>query len=173
MSNSTSSAIRRKILVVGATGKQGRALIQALLDPDPVPSHLTSSQNHDATGTQEARSSGSNTNEDVAWDILALTRNPATPRAQSLLQLLPESSPHTIDLIEGDIGNEESIRGIFERESESPGQNGIWGVFAVLMFPGLGVKIEHTELKQGKVIPSPLAYKLADPSPDIRMRDLS
>lgn len=160
-SNSTSSATRRKILVAGATGKQGRALIQALLNP--IPSHSKSSpaetQNGNATGSQTTSSSDPNIKDEIIWDILALTRNAATPRAKSLLDLPPEASPHTINLVEGDVGDETSIRSIFEHENESPAHNGIWGVFAVLMFAGLGVKNEHLEVKQGKVINYSLTSK--------------
>jgi len=158
-SNSTRSATRRKILVAGATGKQGRALIQALLDQ--IPSHSrpppAEKQNGHAIGSETSSSSSdSDVEEEIIWDILALTRNATAPRAKTLFDLLPESSPHTINLVEGDVGDEASIRSIFEHENESPTQNGIWGVFVVLMFPGLGVKNVHLEVKQGKVIHFPL-----------------
>lgn len=220
--------IRRKILLVGATGKQGRALIQALLHDKNIPStgstSLTSSagtstrtsrrtsevanrpplhppsDDSDST-TDEADQSGESSNDTtltliedenlgsnvnsqnkqrIAWDILALTRNPESPRAEALLKLLPdpETSPHTLTLVQGDVNSEASIRAVFERESgpatykdadsstteAKPKPKGegkesrIWGVFVVLEYPGPSTKSDHIEVKQGKIL-TDLSYE--------------
>ncbi|KAM7195421.1 hypothetical protein V8F33_006762, partial [Rhypophila sp. PSN 637] len=127
----------RKLLVIGATGKQGRALIQALVSPPSAPRNPPT----------------------ISWDILAVTRNPGSPRAKSLLQLLPsaaapetEPSSHTISLIQGDLDQPSTTRAIFSDHQ-------IWGVFTVLMYPGVGKTSkmtddtqQHIEVRQGKLM---------------------
>ncbi|KAM7218323.1 hypothetical protein V8F06_006246 [Rhypophila decipiens] len=137
---------RRKLLVIGATGKQGRALIQALVSPPRVGTPSSLRPDHPPT---------------ISWDILAVTRNPSSPRAKSLLQLLPSAaaapeteqpSHHTISLIQGDLDQPSTIRAIFSDHQ-------IWGVFTVLMYPGVGKTSkmtddtqQHIEVRQGKLM---------------------
>ena len=106
----------RTILVTGSTGKQGRALIKALLATD-----------HD-------------------FEILALTRNAAAPPAKSLLSS-HTSAAANLKLVEGNLDEEATMRTIFD--SAEP-NGGIWGVFGLLAYPGLGAKAVREE-NQGKV----------------------
>ena len=109
--------MRRNILVTGATGKQGTALIHALLPPSTLdPEHR--------------------------YYVYALTRNASTPSAQYLSEI-----GENITLVEGDLEEPISISKIFK---DAKLEGGIWGVFAVLAFPGLGADASSEEA-QGKV----------------------
>jgi len=116
MSTVAEAATKRNILVTGATGKQGHALIAALRPDTDQP--------------------------DVNFHILALTRNVPSPAATSL-----KSEPH-VTVVQGDLDSEDSLRKVFE---DAGGMGGIWGVFAVLAFPGLGANADGEE-KQGKLL---------------------
>ncbi|CAL1699638.1 unnamed protein product [Somion occarium] len=105
--STSADAMSRKILITGATGKQGRALISSLHDSD--------------------------------FQLLALTRNPSSPSADSL-----KAHPH-VELIQGDLDKPETIRKVFE---DAGGKASIWGVFAVLAFPGMRVNPSGEE-RQG------------------------
>jgi NAD(P)-dependent dehydrogenase (short-subunit alcohol dehydrogenase family) len=107
----------RNIFVAGATGKQGQALIRALLVP-------TSSS-------------------DGGWHIYALTRRATSPAAQRLT----ETYPSNLTVVEGNLEDRKSISKIFEDLKKD---GGIWGVFSVLAFPGMGVDASGEE-RQGKV----------------------
>ncbi|KAJ7652862.1 NAD(P)-binding protein [Mycena polygramma] len=99
------------LLVTGATGKQGRALIQALnlgCTPDSEPE----------------------------FHVLALTRTISSPAANALAA---HNSQHITV----------TIRKIFEDAKRKHG--GIWGVFCVLAFPGLGADAAGEE-NQGKTL---------------------
>jgi uncharacterized protein YbjT (DUF2867 family) len=116
----------KTILVTGATGKQGRALIHSLLQPS------TSSP----TPTDQ-------------YHIYALTRNPSSPTAQSLLSAYDASN---LTLVEGNLDERSSVVSVFEAAiTDDAHGNGIWGVFAVLAFPGLGASAEGEE-RQGKML---------------------
>jgi hypothetical protein len=108
---------KRTILVTGATGKQGRALINAL-----------------------ARIANGR------FRVLALTRNATSSAAQVLLGI-EEESDISISPVEGDLDNPETIRKVFE---DATSEGGVWGVFAVMAYPGLGANAEGEE-RQGKV----------------------
>lgn len=101
------------ILVAGATGKQGRALIKAL---QPT------------------------SDDDIPFRVLALTRSASSPSAQRLVQ------ERHVQVVEGDLDSPESIRKVYE---DAKGSGGIWGVFCVLAFPGLGANADGEE-RQGK-----------------------
>jgi uncharacterized protein YbjT (DUF2867 family) len=73
--------------------------------------------------------------------VLALTRNSASTVAKGLL-----SESH-VTVVEGDLNGSGSIRKIFEDAKPS---GGVWGVFCVLAFPGLGANADAEE-QQGKV----------------------
>lgn len=103
----------RRILVVGATGKQGGALIRAGLAPDASDFHF-----------------------------IALTRNVASPAAQELAKL-----GERVTVVSADLDHVESVRKVFRDEKTN---GGIWGVFLVLAYPGLGADASGEE-RQGKV----------------------
>lgn len=115
---------QRTILVVGATGKQGRSTIKYLLNPD-----------------QQAP-------QGIKFKVLALTRDTSSPSAR---QLLERNKKHasSINLVQGDLEKPESIRKIFQ-DAASPDGHGIWGVFVALAYPGLGESAAG-EIRQGKV----------------------
>lgn len=113
----------RYVLVTGATGKQGCALIHSLLRPRLGASSL-----------------------DIDYRILALTRNAASESARLLLKAEHEHADH-IQLVEGNLDDAKSIRKIFE---DAQLEGGIWGVYMVLAYPGLGVASDD-EVGQGKV----------------------
>lgn len=113
----------RTILVVGATGKQGRAFIDSALS--------SSTDVH----------------------ILALTRNTASPSAKPLVSASRDSD--RIKVVQADLDKPDTVRKVFEdakgaKSENEEGVNGIWGVFVVLAFPGLGADASGEE-KQGKV----------------------
>lgn len=113
----SSSSTSRTILVVGATGVQGRSFITSVL--------------------------GSNND----FRILALTRNPKSASASTLANLSPESEGK-LKLVQANLDEPDSVRKVFE---DAQKDGGIWGVFVVLTFPGLGADATGEE-KQGKVI---------------------
>ncbi|ESK87026.1 hypothetical protein Moror_11986 [Moniliophthora roreri MCA 2997] len=77
--------------------------------------------------------------------ILALTRNADSSSAREL-----ETDFPSIEIVEGDLNNPDSIRRIFDDEKEKEG-TGIWGVFNVMAYPGLGVDATGEE-RAGKAI---------------------
>lgn len=104
----------KNILVTGATGRQGRALIDALRPAvDEIP----------------------------AFHIFALTRSKSSSNAKRL------ASEKYVTIVEGDLNTADSMRNIF---LECKAMGGIWGVFCVLAFPGLGANADGEE-KQGTV----------------------
>jgi nucleoside-diphosphate-sugar epimerase len=117
--------MQRNILVTGATGKQGTALIRALLQPTPDPN---------ATSTP-------------GYHIYALTRKVSSPSAQHLLSAY---GAENLTLVEGDLDDPSSVAAIYETAKLDDGR-GIWGIFAVMAFPGLGASAEGEE-RQGKVL---------------------
>jgi NAD(P)-dependent dehydrogenase (short-subunit alcohol dehydrogenase family) len=90
----------RNIFVAGATGKQGRALIRALLGP-------TSSS-------------------DGGWRIYALTRRATSPAAQRLT----ETYPSNLTVVEGNLEDRESISKIFQDAKRDGGIWGVMCVLA-------------------------------------------
>ncbi|KAJ7765083.1 hypothetical protein DFH07DRAFT_1015862 [Mycena maculata] len=105
---------KQNILVTGATGHQGRALVRAL-----------HAQNTDSTAA-----SGN-------FHIWALTRTVSAPATQRLAA----AHPGFVTAIEGDLDAPETVRDIFEDVKKV---GGIWGVFCVLAFPGLGANADGT-----------------------------
>lgn len=114
----------RTVLVVGATGKQGRSTVKFLLEPDQP------------------------TSPDIKFKVLALTRDTSSESAR---QLLERNKQHVdnFSLVQGDLDKIDSIRKVFEAAASSDG-GGIWGVFVALAYPGLGESAEG-EIKQAKV----------------------
>ncbi|KAG1885971.1 NAD(P)-binding protein [Suillus subluteus] len=104
------------ILVAGATGKQGRALIEALRPTSD--------------------------SDDIPFRVLALTRSASGPSAQRLIQ------ERHVQVVEGNLDSSESMRKVYE---DAKGLGGIWGVFCVLAFPGLGANADGEE-RQGKLM---------------------
>ncbi|KAI3391190.1 hypothetical protein diail_7795, partial [Diaporthe ilicicola] len=115
----------RTVLVVGATGKQGRSAIKFLLQPDQP------------------------TSQDIKFKILALTRDTSSTSARQLLER-NEQHASRISLVQGDLDKPDSIRKVFQDAASSEGQ-GIWGVFVVLAYPGLGESGDG-EIRQGKLL---------------------
>ncbi|EKM57356.1 uncharacterized protein PHACADRAFT_194911 [Phanerochaete carnosa HHB-10118-sp] len=111
----------RKILVVGATGKQGSAFTRAAIT---------------ANGSVES---------DHSFHLIALTRNASSPAARELTALGDSTT-----VVSADVNDANSVRKVFEDEKVKP-EGGIWGVFMVLAFPGLGADASGEEA-QGKMI---------------------
>ncbi|KAG5643310.1 hypothetical protein DXG03_001194 [Asterophora parasitica] len=111
------------ILVTGATGKQGKALIAALR-----------SASADGTVVEGA--------EPNPFHVLALTRSLDSVTAKQL------SHEKHVEVVQGDLDNAQSLRKVFE---DAKAKGGVWGVFCVLAFPGLGANADGEE-KQGKTI---------------------
>ncbi|KAA1470858.1 NAD(P)-binding protein [Dentipellis sp. KUC8613] len=120
----TNASASKTILLTGATGKQGRAFIAALAPPAPPPN------DHDTDAASP-------------FHILALTRDPSSPSARSL------ASQSNVTLVKADLNDPASVRGAFELAKGEYG--GVWGVFCVLAFPGLGDDGAGEE-RQGKTI---------------------
>ncbi|KAL0069962.1 hypothetical protein AAF712_002858 [Marasmius tenuissimus] len=132
---STKSDVKR-ILVAGATGKQGFATVRALLRLNGI------------QDTQQDR-----------FQILALTRNERSKAAQELASFNSSSLGKNVgeddfEVVEADLNSKESVRAIFERYRDD---GGIYGVFSVQAFPGLGVDSSGEEA-QGKNI-ADVAYE--------------
>ena len=106
----------RKILVIGATGKQGGAFIRAAV-----------------------QSSDENT-KDI--QVIALTRKASSPSAKAI------SGLERVQVVEANLDKPDTVRQVFHDAAQSDG--GLWGVFVVLAFPGLGADATGEE-KQGKV----------------------
>ncbi|KAF9225404.1 NAD(P)-binding protein [Gyrodon lividus] len=114
----------KTILVTGATGKQGRALIERL-------GRSSSAGSDDQTQSPEP-----------LFRVLALTRQTSSPSAQRL------AKEEHVEVLEGDLDSQESIRKIFEDRKDN---GGIWGVYCVLAYPGLGANADGEE-RQGKMM---------------------
>ena len=117
------SSSTRTILVAGATGKQGRAFIEAVLFSQ-------------AESVQDIR-------------IVALTRNPNSQSSKELGR-----SSDRVHVVQADLDQPDTVRKAFQDASQSEG--GLWGVFVVLAFPGLGADATGEE-RQGKVRDAPLS----------------
>jgi hypothetical protein len=117
------AAMRRPILIAGSTGKQGRALIRALLHG--LPPIMPSAEDE--------------------YRIYALTRKSSSAAAKALRE---SENEERLQIVEGDLDDRESIVRIFERVSGEEG--GFWGVYCVLEFPGLGADATGEE-RRGKV----------------------
>jgi uncharacterized protein YbjT (DUF2867 family) len=79
--------------------------------------------------------------QSLHFRVLALTRNSMGTVAKDLV------SERHVTVVEGDLNDSDSIRRVFEDAKPS---GGVWGVFCVLAFPGLGANAD-TEEQQGKV----------------------
>ncbi|KAJ6553042.1 hypothetical protein B0H19DRAFT_1211011 [Mycena capillaripes] len=112
---------KKLLLVTGATGKQGRALIHAL-----------------NLGDTES-------NAEPEFHVWALTRTISSPAANALAA---HNTQH-VTVVQGNLDSPEAIRKIFEDAKREHG--GVWGVFCVLAFPGLGADTTGEE-KQGKTL---------------------
>ncbi|CAK5266301.1 unnamed protein product [Mycena citricolor] len=105
---------KKLVLVTGATGKQGQALIRAL-------------------------------SSDPEFHVWALTRAPTSPTVTQL----KTASPH-VTVVHGNLDTANSIRKIFD-DAKASEFGGVWGVFVVLAFPGLGANADGEE-RQGKTL---------------------
>ncbi|KAF7297446.1 NmrA domain-containing protein [Mycena indigotica] len=109
---------RKTILVAGATGHQGSAVVRSLLSSP------------DATD----------------FRILLLTR---TAQSATAVRLVTAFSSVTSDvcLVQADMSDIDALRRVFVDEQRHGA--GVWGVFSVVAYPGLGVSGDGAE-KQGK-----------------------
>lgn len=114
----------RNVIVTGATGRQGRAFVQELLKP-----------------------SNPNGSTALTYRVWAVTRDTASPAAARLLGA-EKSHGNEIRVVQGDLSNAERLKQIF---SEVAAEGGIFGLFIVLPYPGLG-NDGGDEERQGKVI---------------------
>ncbi|KAI9718316.1 MAG: hypothetical protein M1828_006780 [Chrysothrix sp. TS-e1954] len=110
-------SISKPLLITGATGKQGRALINKL---------LTSRRGNEFD------------------PLLALTRNPTSPSAQSLTALSPK-----IKLVQGDLSD---VPQCFSAALRATNNTPIHGIFAVLVPGGGGGQSPVTEEQYGKAL---------------------
>ncbi|GAD91593.1 hypothetical protein PVAR5_0166 [Paecilomyces variotii No. 5] len=144
---STMSSIkpqRRTILVTGATGQQGQALIAALRPHDHDTNSNLNQPTTSAALTSEVAALITGTSEsEIDYHVLALTRNRNSETAKALAR-----EKH-VNVVEGDLERRESIKKIFE-DVQSEGDR-IWGVFAVMAYPGLNKDAEGEE-RQGKML---------------------
>ena len=79
----------------------------------------------------------------AGFQLLALTRNPASPTASRLSDIA------NVTVVQGDLDNPDSIRKLFSHQKDLGLP--IWGVFSVLEYPGLGASTAGEEA-QGKVV---------------------
>ncbi|ESK96975.1 NAD(P)-bindingprotein [Moniliophthora roreri MCA 2997] len=79
------------------------------------------------------------------FHILALTRTASSHGARELAN----QHPSHLSLVEGNLDDKETIQKVFEDAKR--GGKGIWGVFCVLAFPGLGASADGEE-RQGKMM---------------------
>ncbi|KAI9039311.1 NAD(P)-binding protein [Aspergillus affinis] len=84
------------------------------------------------------------TNTAAEYHVLALTRSKFSPSADHL------SREEHVSVVEGDLNDRASVTRIFEDANKGEG-GGIWGVFMVLAFPGLGKNADGEET-QGKLL---------------------
>ena len=109
------------ILVTGATGHQGRAVICSLL-----------------------RANAAEDDPDKHFNILAITREPDSPRSTALLK----DGGGRVEVVKCDLNIPNEVNGLFQKCGPHSGK--IWGIFCALAFPGLG-KSAVGEERQGKV----------------------
>ncbi|KAJ9306551.1 hypothetical protein DTO217A2_3903 [Paecilomyces variotii] len=134
----------RTILITGATGQQGQALIAALRPPN----HNNNNNDNPNPATEPTASSEEaaliiETSESVIeYRVLALTRNKNSDAAKRL------AGEKHVRVVEGDLNRRESIKNVFE---DAKKDDGIWGVFAVMAYPGLNRDAEGEE-RQGKIL---------------------
>jgi uncharacterized protein YbjT (DUF2867 family) len=114
----------RNIIVSCATGRQGRAFIRAIFQSPPEHSQ-----------------------DVLGYHIWALTRDASGPAARRLIEDEKGHAGH-ITVYECDLNSSTSVRELFQRVDAA---GGVFGIFAVLAYPGLGKKSD-IELSQGKVI---------------------
>ncbi|KAI1331396.1 hypothetical protein F5Y16DRAFT_359840 [Xylariaceae sp. FL0255] len=111
------------ILVTGATGKQGSAVIDVLLDQ----------QKQDTS------------------PILALTRNPSSPGAEKLAAKSPRIKLVQGDLNDVECIFKEAKKVLSQCEPQTHQDHSVWGVFSVQVSEGPGVTVE-SEVAQGKAL---------------------
>ncbi|CAG7854480.1 SubName: Full=Uncharacterized protein {ECO:0000313/EMBL:CCA69778.1} [Serendipita indica DSM 11827] len=112
----------RTILVTGATGHQGHAVICSLL------------RENAAQGDQHKH-----------FKILATTRDPDSPRATALLR----KGGGRVEVVRCNLNDANEVNGLFTKCGPHSGK--IWGVFCALVFPGPG-KSAVGEERQGKTL---------------------
>ncbi|KAK2066643.1 hypothetical protein P8C59_000440 [Phyllachora maydis] len=163
---------RRNVLIIGATGKQGRALVHALLGPQvtaakhisppsaPIPTaHIITGADSAAVASvsahpdlespvAEGQTSLQTVGAGPGFHVWALTRNPWAASARRLRETY---KPSCLSLIEGDLDQPSRISEVYAEVHKQSGDQGIWGVFVVLAYPGLG-KAGQREEGHGKML---------------------
>ncbi|KIJ39450.1 hypothetical protein M422DRAFT_781029 [Sphaerobolus stellatus SS14] len=79
----------------------------------------------------------------IPLNILALTATLPLPRRE-LLSEAAENENTKLSVVKGDLDDPSSVRQIFEAARKD---GGIWGVFAIFAFPGLGANVDGEERK--------------------------
>jgi hypothetical protein len=134
---------RRNVLVTSATGNQASGIIRSLLSAQP--SVLPDAKAANPLTSDESIDNSSDSQEHE-YHIYAITRNPEATSAKALG--VPNSEKARLHIVQGDLNDRRSISRVFSNAKEKDG--GIWGVFVVLPFPGLGADASGEE-RQGKV----------------------
>ncbi len=101
----------------------------------------------------------------VDYRVLALTRNASSASARRLAETFGDR----LTIVQGNLDDAARTRQIFV---DAGAQGGIWGVFAVLAYPGLGVKDDREE-KQGRVCCAPSLQLDRIDSPPQMLADLA
>lgn len=138
--------MRRNILVTSATGKQASGLIKTFLAwPSPSP-RAQSATSTPITPCFPPQLDNRLVTDEHEYHIYALTRRASSVSAKSLG--VSKAARDRLHIVQGDLNDRRSIERVFETIKNEDG--GIFGVFAVLPFPGLGVEA-HQEERMGKV----------------------
>ena len=138
--------MRKNIIVTCSTGKQASGLIKTFLAwPAPSPSLLSPSSTPITPCFPPHLDNRLDTDEDE-YHVYAVTRRPLSISAKSLG--VSKAARDRLHIVQGDMHDSRSIKRVFENVKKAVG--GIFGVFAVLPFPGLGVEA-HQEERMGKV----------------------
>ncbi|KAK4195354.1 hypothetical protein QBC40DRAFT_289211 [Triangularia verruculosa] len=132
---STTTPETKTVLVIGATGKQGRAFIRSLLFPA-------------STSTPSSPTTATSPPQPQNWHILAVTRDTSAPPAQALVEeARKHNATSSVTLVEACLNTPSTLRTVFESHPN------IHSVFVVLAYPGLGTPAaEQKEKAQGTLM---------------------
>jgi hypothetical protein len=138
--------MRRNILVTSATGRQAGGLIKTFLAwPSPSPK-IQSPTSTPITPCFPPQLNIRLDTDEYEYHIYALTRRASSVSAKSLG--VSKAARDRLHIVQGDLTDRRSIERVFQTIKSADG--GIFGVFAVLPFPGLGVDAWQEE-RMGKV----------------------
>ena len=138
--------MRRNIIVTCSTGKQASGLIKTFLAwPSPSPD-VRSPSSTPKTPCFPSQFDNRLATDEYEYHIYAITRRPLSVSPKSLG--VSKAARGRLHIVQGDLHDPRSIKRVFENVKREDG--GIFGVFAVLPFPGLGVEANQEE-RMGKV----------------------